>query len=194
MARGTNPLSENQKARLRGKVIQGAKNFDQYLNGKCFKIVCDDGSETVVRFFQKDFKHLSGIDSDLNVQDFYDRCLNSTISTGNILTNQKYNWATLKSKSDRIEIIHDLLYTDAEKTLLLNDLNTHTAVMPVAIRNDALKTCVGFMDTVNKARSLRKASNSQDAKETKKIVAIFGQKNGESDFSELVYQAKSSTT
>ena len=181
-------LSEGQKERLRTKVIQGAINFDAYLNDKCFRIECDDGSNTIVRFFQCDFMHLSGIQSNLNAGDFYDKCLHRTISTGNILTDQKYNWSTLKSKSDRIEIIHDLLYTDADKTLLLNDLSVHTAVLPVAIRNDNLKTCVGFMTNLNKARSLRKASTSQGAKEEKEIVAIYAKKNGEDDFTEVVYE------
>ena len=181
-------LSEGQKERLRTKVIQGAINFDAYLNDKCFRIECDDGSNTTVRFFQRDFMHLSGIQSNLNDGDFYDKCLHKTISTGNILTDQKYNWSTLKSKSDRIEIIHDLLYTDADKTLLLNDLSVHTAVLPVAIRNDNLKTCVGFMTNLNKARSLRKASTSQGAKEEKEIVAIYAKKNGEDDFTEVVYE------
>ena len=184
----TYELSEGQKERLRTKVIQGAKNFDMYLNDKCFKIICADQSETIVRFFQCDFMHLSGIQSDLNTGDFYDKCLHSTISTGNMLTNQKYNWSTLKSKSDRIENIHDLLYTNAEKTLLLNDLTVHTTNLPVAIRNDNLKTCVGFMTNLNKARSLRKSSTSQGAKEEKEIIAIYGKKNGEKVFSEIVYE------
>lgn len=194
MAKETNhTLSEGHRERLREKVILGAKNFDQYLNDKCFKIVCDDDSETIVRFFQNDFKHLSGINSDLNNGDFYDRCLDRTVSTGNILSDQKYDWPTLKSKSDRIAIIHELLYTDAEKTLLLNDLNVHTTVLPVAIRNDELKTCVGFMDSINKARSLRKSGTSKDAKVEKKIIAIYAKRNGDPDFTEIVYEKEDDT-
>ena len=189
----THTLSEGHKQRLREKLILGAKNFDQYLNDKCFKIICDDGSETVVRFFQNDFKHLSGINSDLNNSDFYGRCLNSTIGSGNILSDQKYDWPTLKSKSNRIAIIHELLYTDAEKTFLLNHLKVHTTVLPVAIRNDELKTCVGFMDSINKARSLRKSGTSQDAKVEKKIMAIYAKRNGDPDFSELVYKKTDNT-
>lgn len=186
-------LSEGHKERLREKVILGAKNFEKYLNDKCFKIICDDNSETIVRFFQYDFMHLSGIESNLSNHDFYNKCLHSTISTGNILSEQKYNWATLKSKTDRIEIIHELLYTDADKTLLLNDLAVHTTNLPVAIRNDHLKTCIGFMTNINKARSLRKASTSQGARVEKKIIAIYGKKNGTQEFSEVVYEAACNT-
>ena len=194
MSKGTEyTLTDGQKERLRNKIILGAKNFDTYLNDRCFKIVCEDNSETIVRFFQRDFQHLTGLRSNLSTKDFYDKCLNRTISTGNIDSNQKYNWSTLKSKSDRIEIIHELLYTDADKTLLLNDLTVRTGNLPVAIRNDERKTCVGFMDTINRARSLRKSSTSQNTKEEKTIIAIYGKKNGDVEFADVIYEKKNTT-
>ena len=182
------PLSEGHKLKLQEKITKGAKNFEKYLNNKCFKIVCEDGTETVVRFFQSDFKHLTGIESDLDDNDFYNKCLNDHISTGNILTDQKYDWSTLKGKSNRIEFLHNLLYEDAEKTLLLNELKVKTTVFPVAIRNDGSKSCVGFVSNINKARSLRKSNSSKDVLSEKNIVAVYGKKNGEQEFSEVVYQ------
>ena len=44
------------------------------------------------------------------------------------------------------------------------------------------------MTNLNKARSLRKASTSQGAKEEKTIIAIYAKKNGEEDFTEVVYE------
>ncbi len=180
-------LTEGNKRRLRNAIVQGAKNYDKYLNDKCFKIICEDGTHTEVRFFQGDFKHLTGIDSDLNENDFYEKCCNDLISTGNILTNQFYDWSTLKGKSNRIASIHELLYKDAEKTLLINDLITHTYVFPVAIRNDEINTCVGFASNINKARSLRKAGTSKNTRAEKTIVTILGRKNGTTQYDEIVY-------
>ena len=181
-------LTDGNKHRLREKIIQGAINFEKYLTGKSFKIICEDKSETIVRFFKRDFKHLTGIDSDLNENEFYEKCLQSHIETGNIFNEQKYDWSTLKGKSNRIENIHKLLYEDAEKTLLLNQLKVNTTVFPVAIRNDNMKTCVGFAGSVHKARSLRKSNSSKNAKQEKVIVAIYGRTNEETDFSEIVYE------
>lgn len=182
-----NTLSEGQKLRLKSKIVKGAENYKNYLENKSFLIICEDGTEEIVRFFQIDFKHLTGLKSRLGDINFYNNCVNKTISTGNIDTQQKYNWATLKSKSDRIENIHELLYKDAEKTLLLDELVTNTYTFPVAIRNDEINTCVGFAGTVNKARSLRKAHSSKKTKKELKIIAIFGKKNGDSIFDEFVY-------
>lgn len=181
-------LSEGHKLKLQEKIKQGANNYEKYLNDKCFKIVCEDGTETIVRFFQGDFKHLTGIESDLDDDEFYDKCLNGYISTGNILTEQKYDWSTLKGKANRIENIHKLLYENAEKTLLLNELKVNTTVFPVAIRNDSMKSCVGFVGNINKARSLRKSNSSKNANSEKEIVAIYGKINGQQEFSEIVYK------
>ena len=59
-------LTEGNKVRLKGKIVKGAQNFEKYLNGKCFKIICEDGMQTEIRFFQDDFKHLTGIESNLS--------------------------------------------------------------------------------------------------------------------------------
>lgn len=45
-------LTEGNKTRLREKIVQGAKNYDKYLNDKYFKIICEDDSHTEVRFFK----------------------------------------------------------------------------------------------------------------------------------------------
>lgn len=183
----TYTLNEGQKIRLKNKIIKGAENYKNYLENKSFLIVCEDGTEEIVRFFQLDFKHLTGLKSNLNDINFYNNCANKTISTGNIETRQKYNWTTLKSKSDRIEKIQELLYRDVKKTLLLDELVTNTHVFPVAIRNDDANICVGFVSSINKARSLRKAHSSKNVKRELKIIAILGKRNGESVFDELVY-------
>ena len=61
---------------------------------------------------------------------------------------------------------------------------------PVAIRNDSTNSCVAFVTKINKARSLRKARSSHNTKTEKKIVAIYAKKNGEQEFSEIVYEKK----
>jgi len=191
MPKAQNILTEGNKSRLRASIIQGAINFEQYLNNKIFLILCEDNSQTKIRFFQEDYKHLTGVYSDLNDSEFYDKCKQGIISTGNISTLQKYDWSTLRKKCGKVEQIHELLYSKADKSLLLNQLRTHTTVFPVAIRNDSENICIGFVDDINKARSLRNAKNSFDADTEKKIIAIFGKKNGTEKFEEKVYAKES---
>jgi len=191
MPKAENTLTEGNKNRLRTCIIQGAINFEQYLNNKTFLILCEDNSQTQIRFFQEDYKHLTGIYSDLEDTEFYDKCKHGNISTGNIDTYQKYDWSTLRKKTKKIKHFHELLYSKADKSLLLNQLKTHTTVFPVAIRNDEENICVGFVDDIHKARSLRSAKNSRDADSEKQIIAILGKKNGSGKFEEKVYVKES---
>ena len=181
------PLSDGHKKILRNQIISGARNYYHYLSNKIFKIVCEDGTEVNVRFFISDFKHMTGLYSDLDEEDFFENCLTGKIDVGNIDTLQKYNWGTLKAKGQRIEKIHELLYKDSQKTLLLETLETNTCIFPYAIKNSSSNICVGFVTNVNKARSLRKASSAIKAKFEKNIIAIFAKSTKNSLYHELVY-------
>lgn len=182
-----NPLSNGHKAKLRQQIISGARNYNNYLVNKIFKLVCEDGTEIDVRFFSSDFKHLTGLYSNLNDDDFYRNCVSGKISIGNIDTDQKYNWSTLKAKGNHIERIHELLYKDGKKTLVLEALDTHTLVFPYAVKNIANNMCVGFVTDINKARSLRKASSSINFRTKKNIIATFARNLDNPLYHELVY-------
>ena len=180
-------LSDNKKEKLKHQIIAGAKNYNRYLLNKVFKIVCEYGTAIDIRFFQNDFKHLTGLDSNLNDGKFFKFCRDSIIDIGNIKTFQRYNWGTLKNKGKRIAHIHEMLYQDGNLTLLLECLKTRTHPYPYAIRNDTNDICVCFVDRINKAKSLRKAHNSTDAKAVKNICSIFAKRTSDKKYSELVY-------
>ena len=71
-----NQLSEGHKEKLRNQIITGAQNYDKFLLNKVFKIVCDDNSTVDIRFFSNDFKHLTGLYSNLSDSEFYNNCCN----------------------------------------------------------------------------------------------------------------------
>lgn len=93
---GKYSLSVGHKTKLRSQIITGARNYNKYLVNKIFKIICEDGVDVDIRFFASDFKHMTGLYSNLDDEAFYQRCLRGTIDVGNIDTNQKYNWSTLR--------------------------------------------------------------------------------------------------
>ena len=182
-------LSDNHKERLRTLAISGAQNFKTRLSNKVFRVICEDHTTEDVRFFSADFKHLTGLYSNLGDEEFYNNCVNGTLDKGNIETMQKYEWQTLKRKGQDVERLYDLLSSDTEKTVLLNELETHTYTFPVAIKNPLLNMCVAFASDSHKARSMRKASNSLNATSTKKVLAIFAKQSYEPNFGEVVYMS-----
>lgn len=179
-------IKERDRMRMRDKVKVGVQKYKKLI-GKDFFIICEDGSAHVVRFFSKDFLHLTGILSDLSDEKFFERCSTGTLSVNDILEEQKYDWNTLKGKTNRIEKIDQILYGNTENSLFMINLHTNTGNYPVAIRNSDIATCIGFRDNIHRARTLRKYANSADADNQQKILAIFGKKPDDKLYREFIY-------
>lgn len=186
-------LSVTKKHILRTLIVQGANRYYRYYCNKEFLIVCDDGYSTTVTFVKKEFKHLSGIRSNLSDSRFFQMAYNLLLAEGNIESEQKYNWSTLYRKATQLNDIYYLLYSEGNKTLLLDALSTHTRVFPIAIRNDAKDMCIGFISNIHRGHSLRKARNSHDAQRIKRVTAIFSKAINDVSYDELVY-LKNATT
>lgn len=136
-------------------------------------IICEDGTSYTVCFFANDFLHLTGVRTNLDEKRFFENSFLGRLSEGNIYEEQKYNWQTLKSKAIRIQIIDEIIYTDVEDSLFMENLHTNTFIYNVAIRNTSQNSCVGFKDSINKARTLRKATNSTNATSEKKYLQFL---------------------
>ena len=180
-------INENNRMRMRDKVKTGSKKYKNKLMGKDFFVICEDGSAHTVRFFSKDFLHLTGILTDLSEENFFERSVDGTLSLANIFEEQKYDWNTLKGKTNRIEKIDQIVYGNTANSLFMINLHTNTGNYPVAIRNSDINACIGFRDEVHRARTLRKYTNSADADTQQKILAIFGKVPEEKLYGELVY-------
>lgn len=180
-------INEGKRKRLRENAIKGAVLYAQYLMDKIFLVICEDGSEYTLRFLKSDYRHLTGIDSNLDDDIFFDNCKARYLDIGNINEYQKYNWQTLNSKAKRISQIHRILYDNIQNALFMINLHARTRDFPVAIKNTNIDTCIGFVDNNNKARTLRKYNSSNDADAQKKISLIIAKKQDEPLYSELVY-------
>lgn len=172
---------------LRDKIIEGSRKYKNKLMNKSIFIICEDGTSYTVRFFANDFLHLTGIHTNLDEGRFFENSSLGFLSEGNIDEKQKYNWQTLKSKAIRIQNIDEIIYTDVNDSLFMENLHTNTYTYPVAIRNTTQNTCIGFKDDINKARTLRKSTNSTNADSQKKILAIFSKPPGQALYGELIY-------
>ena len=185
--RNTYLINEEKRKRLRENAIKGASLYAHYLMDKIFLVICEDGTEYSLRFLKSDYRHLTGIDSNLDDDTFFDNCKLRHLDIGNINEYQNYNWQTLNSKAKRISHIHRILYDNVQNALFMINLHTNTRDFPVAIKNTNIDTCIGFVDKNNKARTLRKYNSSNNADAQKKISLIIAKKQNESLYSELVY-------
>lgn len=182
-----NRINDAQKNRIRTRLINGDRNYNKNLNNKVFLVLCDDGYITSVSFSKMNFKHMSGVKSDLLDEDFYNHALKGTLDLGNILSDQKYDISTLKKKTTAIEGISDVFYKDGNKVLLIDSLKTHTYTFPVALRNIQSNICVGFVGASHVTRSLRKDTEQSLRDNEKRVLAIFEKINGNNLYDKIVY-------
>ena len=180
-------INEGKRKKLRENAIKGAAQYSHYLMDKVFLVVCEDGNEYELRFLKSDYRHLTGIDSNLDDDAFFENCRNRHLDIGNINEYQNYNWQTLNSKSKRIADIHRILYDNIQGALFMINLHTNTRRFPIAIKNTNIDTCIGFVDNNNKARTLRKYNSSNNADEQKKIYLVIAKKQDVALYEELVY-------
>ena len=180
-------ISEERRLAMRQKIIAGAKKYKNYLVDKEFKVICEDGSVNSLRFFPKDFQHLTGLLSDLSESDFFQRCYDKTISLQNILEEQKYDFKTLRFKTTKIENIEQIIYGNSKSSLFMFNLHTESRDYPVAIRNKDIDTCIGFRDNVHRPKTLRNYAKSNKADKEVEIVSIFAKDNRSREYTECVY-------
>ena len=180
-------IDRNKRKMLRDNTIKGARQYSHYLVDKDFLVLCEDGRQYVLHFLKNDFRHLTGIKSNLKDDLFFQNSKKGHLDLGNIEEYQKYNWETLKSKSKGIAQIHKILYENIQNSLFLINLHTNTRDFPVAIKNTNINTCIGFVDSYHKARTLRKYNSSNKADSQKKISLIVAKKADMVLYNELVY-------
>ena len=180
-------LDEKQKDTLIGYLKTAGPKYNKYLLGKEFLIVCDDYSTHKIRFVKRKFNHLTGLNTSLNDNNFYNNCLKGIISKSAIEDFQHYDFKTLCKKCSRLAKIDLFLNAETNSTLFLENLHTNTADYPVAVNNVSLDVCVGFRGNLFECATLRTSANSFNADTSKRILCILSRNLSEKRFSNINY-------
>lgn len=182
MGTNQNTLRQGQKERLRKGVIQGSRYYNRFLKDKTFIIVTVDYMYCSITFKKQDFCHFTGLSiSHVSESNFFDICVNGTITNSNIRDEQHYDYNTLRVKNNILKKLNKFLHADASTNLFISGLVTNTFTFSCAIRNDIENMTICFVGENNHARSLRKARNSRNTEDEKQIIGIFELNNSKWD-------------
>lgn len=121
----------NKKKALRNKIISAAQIYCDKLAGRVFLYVI--GEEYFEVVFQTDcFMHLTGVDSTLKAQAFYEKSKNSVITTKQILFDERHPYAIAKKKVSHLlmlpRITNDLVCA-------VKDMRTLTLTYKIGVTN-----------------------------------------------------------
>lgn len=183
-----------EKIELRKQIISAANIYKNNLAGKVYLYVCGD-TYFEVAYMTECFKHLTGVESSLRGNLFYDNAKNATLATNQIHFSSRHPLKTAKKK---IICLHQLPQLTKDLVCVVKDMQTVTITYKLGITN--LEFTVGLTENINAdgnkvndwlvPRTLRINDKAIDsAKEVEFVDFIFAKKATEVKYSQICYSA-----
>lgn len=120
-----------KKENIRTQIIAAAQSYRDNLVGKVFLYVV--GREYFEVVFQTNrFMHLTGVNSNLSAQDFYDKAKNSLLSTGQFYFDDKHLYSGAKKKLPHLLALPNLTNS---LVCVVKDMRTVTLTYKLGLTN-----------------------------------------------------------
>lgn len=133
----------DKKEVIRTQIIAASHVYSNHLAGKVFLYVV--GNESFEVSFQTNrFMHLTGVNSMLSAQKFYDKAKESTLTTGQINFDQKHPYSSVKKKLQCLMLLPNLTNS---LVCVVKDMNTVTLTYKVGITN--IDFTIGLTENVD---------------------------------------------
>ncbi len=183
-----------EKIELRKQIISAANVYKNNLAGQVYLYVYGD-TYFEVAYMTECFKHLTGVESPLRGNSFYDNAKNATLATTQIGFSKRHPLKTAKKK---IVCLHQLPQLTRDLVCVVKDMHTITITYKLGITN--LEFTVGLTENRNAngdkvndwmiPRTLRINDKAIDAAQDAEFVDfIFSKKATESQYSKVCYAA-----
>ena len=183
-----------EKIELRKQIISAANIYKNNLAGRVYLYVYGD-TYCEVAYMTDCFKHLTGVDSPLRGNAFYDNAKNATLATNQINFNSRHPLKTAKKK---ILCLHRLPQLTKDLVCVVKDMTTLTLRYKLGITN--LEFTVGLTENRNNSgekvndwlvpRTLRINDKAIDAAQDAEFVDfIFSKKATESTYDTVCFSA-----
>lgn len=122
---------KDKKENLRTKIILASQAYRDKLAGRIFLYVI--GEEYFEVVFQTDcFMHLTGVNSILNAQDFYEKSKDSTLNSNQIYFDARHPYAIAKRKISYLPMLAQLT---SSLVCIVRDMQTLTLTYKIGITN-----------------------------------------------------------
>lgn len=122
---------ETKNELIRKQIIAAARVYRDALAGKVFLYVYGRSYFEVV-FPTNRFKHLTGVNSSISAQEFYDKAKNSTLSTGQIFYDKEH---TYKGARKKLPCLRMLPALTNDVVCVVKDMRTVSLVYKIGVTN-----------------------------------------------------------
>ena len=120
-----------KNAQIRNQIIAASEVYRDKLAGKVFLYVYGESYFEVV-FLTDCFRHLTGVNSSLSAQEFYDKAKNSTLSTGQIFYDREHTYKGAKKKLPCLMLLPSLTNSIV---CVVKDMRTVTLTYKIGVTN-----------------------------------------------------------
>ena len=127
------------KKQIRNDIISSAIIFKNNLANKYVLYVFDDNTYIEVYYRKSSFSHLTGIKTELNAFDFYNKCVNKQLSTQQFTFEKDYHpYDLAKKKTSRLNEITKFVKNDL---IVLREFKTDSFVYKFGLTDTDLTLC-----------------------------------------------------
>ncbi len=183
-----------EKIELRKQIISAANVYKNNLAGQVYLYVYGD-TYFEVAYMTDCFKHLTGVESPLRGNSFYDNAKNATLTTTQMIFNSRHPLKTAKKK---VVCLHQLPQLTRDLVCVVKDMYTVTITYKLGITN--LEFTVGLTENLNAdgskvndwliPRTLRINDKAIDAaKDAEFVDFIFSKKATETQYTKVCFAA-----
>ena len=134
-----------EKLDLRKQIISAAQIYKRYLAGKVFLYVYGEESFEVA-YLTECFKHLTGVESALRGNSFYNNAKNATLTTEQIGLSQRHPLRTARKK---LVCLHQLPQLTPDVVCVVKDMHTVSITYKLGISN--LEFTIGLTENTDSA-------------------------------------------
>lgn len=187
---GTN--KEKKKRILKEDIIKASKLYKEYFVGKTFMYVFEE-RYIQVTYRTKDFKHLTGIESELAAKDFYKNSINNNLKDNQIKNSKRYPYNLARKKVTALLNFQKLIRDDL---LVLEEVITKTTSYKFGVTELKFTLCLINPVDRNKniinedyfvPQSLRVEDSVSRSKNLYEVDFIFVKKNDERLYKTMIY-------
>lgn len=186
-----------EKRELRKQIITAANIYKTNLAGKVFLYVYGN-TYFEVAYMTQCFKHLTGVESPLHGNSFYDNAKNATLQVPQIAFSRRHPLRTAKKK---VLCLHQLPQLTKSLVCVVKDMQTVTITYKLGITN--MEFTVGLTENLSNngdklndwliPRTLRIKDKALDAaKDADFVDFIFSKEVPEEQYSTICYAASNS--
>ncbi len=188
---------EQKKLALIRTIEEAALTYKEKMVGRHFMYVFDDRYIEVV-YRERDFMHLTGVDSTLRAEQFYKDAVRGRLKADRIFFSKRHPFDLCVKKASQLINIGKVV--DSE-LFILEDTTTHTFTYKFGLTDLELTMCLSEDTDQNGnivgdhyiARSLRVEDCFDKSEEAFIVRFIFARANGERKYSMVMYQEPNDT-